>query len=74
MPLKCKKSEKRTDKQGIHLEQARLCTVCWTIHTMEECPGCGARQWHKLISVLGGMMLPNEDEYCDGGRPALRVV
>jgi hypothetical protein len=41
-----------TAHDGIALEKARLCTVCWTIHLSEECPGCGARQWHKLMDVL----------------------
>jgi hypothetical protein len=39
-------------QDGIALDRARLCTVCWTIHLSEECPGCGARQWHKLMDVL----------------------
>lgn len=37
---------------GICLEQARLCTVCWTVHMIEDCPECSARQWLHLAPLL----------------------
>jgi hypothetical protein len=63
--------------KGIALENARLCTVCWTIHTVEECPGCGARQWHRLITVLRSVAqgLENGDDgFKEHRRPHLRLV
>lgn len=40
--------------EGIALESARLCTVCWTVHVKEGCPGCSARQWLYLAPLLHG--------------------
>lgn len=48
----------KATSEGIALETARLCTVCWTVHEREECPECGARQWLYLAPLLKGFELP----------------
>ena len=42
--------------RGIPLDQARLCTVCWTVHRDDDCPECGARQWLRLAPLLRGFL------------------
>lgn len=64
-------------ENGIALEQARLCTVCWTIHLGEDCPACGARQWHKLMDVLTSLASGAEPDAAKPGRkerPRLQLV
>ncbi len=45
---------------GIPLEDARLCTVCWTVHKDDDCPECRARQWLKLAPLLRGFLGASE--------------
>ncbi len=45
---------RKASSEGIALESARLCTVCWTVHVADECPECGARQWLFLAPLLKG--------------------
>lgn len=57
---------RKASMDGIALETARLCTVCWTVHLNEECPGCGARQWLHLAPLLKGFdMIECEPEFED---------
>lgn len=64
-------------KDGIALDEARLCTVCWTIHQHEECPVCSARQWHMLVNVLRGVatgLEMDETETDKADEAGLRLV
>lgn len=64
-------------ESGIALERARLCTVCWTIHVHDECPNCGARQWHMLVEVLRSVAtgIEQRDNGSEGENQAhLRLV
>lgn len=45
---------KQACNEGIALEHARLCTVCWRVHVADECPECGARQWLHLAPMVKG--------------------
>lgn len=40
------------DLSGIAIHDARVCAICWTIHQKDDCPGCGARQWHGLTDMM----------------------
>jgi hypothetical protein len=40
------------DISGISLQDARVCAICWVIHVMDDCPDCGARQWHGLTDMM----------------------
>ncbi len=46
--------------EGIPLERARFCTVCWTVHEEETCPQCQAHQWLYLAPMLQGL---DQQEY-----------
>jgi hypothetical protein len=48
---------RKASNEGIALEEARLCTVCWTVHVADECPECSARQWLYLAPLLKGFEL-----------------
>ena len=48
------KLAKQAKTEGIILEKARLCTVCWTVHETDACPECEARQWLYLAPMLRG--------------------
>lgn len=68
---------KAKSKEGIPFEKARLCTVCWTIHMSNECPGCGAMQWHNLVTVLRGLASGIEQGKTESDQqlwPRLRLV
>lgn len=47
------------DSRGaaIPIDQARVCSVCWTVHQNEECPECKARQWRDLGFLLRALGL-----------------
>lgn len=62
---------RKASNEGIALEAARLCTVCWTVHVAEECPECSARQWLYLAPLLKGFELV--EARCDLCAEAPRV-
>lgn len=45
---------RKASSEGIALDIARLCTVCWTVHVQQDCPECSARQWLHLAPLLNG--------------------
>lgn len=45
---------RQAKSEGIVLDRARLCTVCWTVHETDSCPECEARQWLYLVPMLKG--------------------
>jgi hypothetical protein len=45
---------RQAKNEGIVLDRARLCTVCWTVHESDACPECEARQWLYLVPMLKG--------------------
>ncbi|WP_461210434.1 hypothetical protein [Desulfocurvus sp. DL9XJH121] len=55
---------KQAKNEGIALESARLCTVCWTVHEEDSCPECAARQWLHLAPMLKGFA-HSEDRFCE---------
>lgn len=39
----------------LHLDEARLCVNCDTIHTGTDCPMCTSTNWVLLSTVIGRM-------------------
>lgn len=39
----------------LHLDEAKLCANCDTIHTGTSCPTCTSTNWFLLSSVMGRM-------------------
>ena len=64
--------QKGFDTRGIALADARLCTVCWTVHKADDCPECSARQWLYLAPLLRGFMGSTELPAYPSGRPMPR--